>query len=386
MESISTSYPVGARYQKILAAVVREKGAPFLFEELNLEVLPRPDEVLVRMVATGICQTDVHIRNQEYPVPLPVVLGHEGAGVVEQVGEGVDTVRAGDHVVISYQACGACSSCRTGHYPYCLYGYEANFGGSRLDGTNALMKAGVQGTEVMHGHFFGQSSFATYALATARNVVPVPKDLPLELLGPLGCGFQTGAGAILNTLKVPPGASIVIMGAGSVGLAAIMAARIAGAHPIIAVDVVPERLQLADELGASHVINAKGEDTAKRIKEILPNGADYVLEITGRPAMLNMAVNVLAPLGTAALIGGSPAGTEAPINMTSLLGGRTLRGIAQGDSIPQLFIPKLIDYYRDGRFPFDRLVRYYDFKEIEQAIDDMLSGKVLKPVLRIGEP
>ena len=254
-----------------------------------------------------------------------------------------------------------------------------------MDGTNALSKENISGKEVIHGHFFGQSSFATYALATEQNVVKVPKDVPLELLGPLGCGLQTGAGAILNSLKVPPGSSVVVLGAGTVGLAAIMAARIAGAGSIIAVDVSQQRLQLALELGATHTINGKQEDTAKRIREITVTGADYVLEITGLPQMLRMAVNVLAPLGTAALIGGSPAGTEAPINMTSLLGGRTLRGIAQGDSIPQIFIPKLIDYYKSGKFPFDRLVRYYDFKEINLALEDMASAKVIKPVLRIGK-
>src|ERR1700730_10410475 len=160
---------------KVFAAVVREKGAPFLFEELDMEVRPRANEVLVRVIATGICQTDVHIKNQEYPVPLPVVLGHEGAGIVEQVGDGVVTVQPGDHVALSYQACGTCPSCRTGHYPYCYYGYEVNVGGARLDGTNALRRENSSGKEVIHGHFFGQSSFATYALATEHNVVKVPK-------------------------------------------------------------------------------------------------------------------------------------------------------------------------------------------------------------------
>jgi aryl-alcohol dehydrogenase len=282
LKKIETSvYPdsghAGKFHGKVLAAVVREKRAPFLFEELDMEVRPRANEVLVRVIATGICQTDVHIKNQEYPVPLPVVLGHEGAGIVEQVGDGVGTVQPGDHVALSYQACGTCPSCRTGHYPYCYYGYEANFGGARLDGTNALSKENSAGKEVIHGHFFGQSSFATYALATEQNVVKVPKDVPLELLGPLGCGLQTGAGAVLNSLKVPAGSSVVILGTGTVGLAAIMAARIAGAGSIIAVDVSPQRLQLASELGATHTINGKEEDAAKRIREITVNGADYVL-------------------------------------------------------------------------------------------------------------
>jgi aryl-alcohol dehydrogenase len=370
--------------QSVTAAVIREKGGPFILEELDLEAQPRPDEVLVRVVATGICQTDVHVRNQDYPVPLPVVLGHEGAGVVERVGDGVTTVEPGDHVALSYQACGHCRSCLSGHQPYCQYAFEINFGAARLDGSNALRAKREQGGGEIHGHFFGQSSFATYALATERNVVKVPHDVPLELVGPLGCGFQTGAGAVMNSLRPPAASSLAVFGAGAVGLAAIMAARIVGANPIIAVDVIPERLSLAAELGATHTINGKQEDTRRRIAEITGRGADYVLEITGRPQMLKLALDLLAPLGTAALIGGAPAGTEAPVDMTALLGGRTLRGIAQGDSIPQVFIPKLIDLYRAGLFPFDRLVRFYEFGEINQAVADAQRGDVIKPILRIG--
>ena len=166
---------------KITAAVVDEKSAPFVLRELELEA-PRSDEVLVRIVATGICQSDLHVRDQEYPVPLPAVFGHEGAGVVAAVGATVNSVSPGDHVILSYQACGRCRPCLQGHYSYCERAFEANFGGARLDGSNGLRHNGA-GPEV-HGHFFGQSSFATYSLATERNVVKVPRDVALELLGP----------------------------------------------------------------------------------------------------------------------------------------------------------------------------------------------------------
>jgi aryl-alcohol dehydrogenase len=208
--------------------------------------------------------------------------------------------------------------------------------------------------------------------------------VPLELLGPLGCGLQTGAGAVLNSLKVPAGASLAVFGSGAVGLAAIMAAKIAGAHPIIAVDVNPKRLELARELGATHVLDPRDVDLRDGLAAITPGGLDFVLEITARPEMLNAAVDVLAPLGTAALIGGAPQGTEAPIDMNNLLFGRTVRGIVQGDSVPQLFVPQLIELYRAGHFPFDRLVRFYEFEEINQAAADMRSGTTIKPILRVG--
>jgi aryl-alcohol dehydrogenase len=366
---------------KITAAVVDEKSAPFEFRELELDA-PRSDEVLVRIVAAGVCQTDLHVRDQEYPVPLPAVLGHEGAGVVEAVGGTVSSVGPGDHVILSYQACGHCRPCLQGSYPYCERAFEANFGGARLDGSNGLHHNGA-GPDV-HGHFFGQSSFATYSLATERNVVKVPRDVPLELLGPLGCGLQTGAGAVLNSLKVRAGESLAVFGSGAVGLAAIMAAKVISAHPIVAVDVNPKRLELARELGASHVLNPRGADLRDALAAFVPAGLDFVLEITALPEMLKTAVDVLAPLGVAALIGGAPQGTEAPIDMSNLLFGRTVRGIVQGDSVPQLFVPQLIELYRAGDFPFDRLVRFYEFAEINQAAADMRSGTTVKPILRMS--
>jgi aryl-alcohol dehydrogenase len=365
---------------KITAAVVDEKSGPFELRELELEG-PRSDEVLVRIVATGVCQTDLHVRDQEYPVPLPAVLGHEGAGVVEAVGATVRSIGLGDHVILSYQACGRCRPCLRGSYPYCERAFEANFGGARLDGSNGLRNGA--GPDV-HGHFFGQSSFATHSLATERNVVKVPRDVPLELLGPLGCGLQTGAGAVLNSLRVPAGASLAVFGSGAVGLAAVMAAKVAGAHPIVAVDVNPKRLELARELGASHVLDPREIDLRDALAAIVPGGLDFVLEITARPELLKTAVDVLAPLGTAALIGGAPLGTEAPIDMNNLLFGRTVRGIVQGDSIPQLFVPQLIEMYRAGDFPFDRLARFYEFDEINQAVADTRSGNAVKPILRVS--
>jgi aryl-alcohol dehydrogenase len=357
---------------KIQAAVLRTKGGPLKIEPLELEG-PRYDEVLVRLVATGICHTDIDMCDDWDGAADPVVLGHEGAGVVEQVGKTVKGVRRGDRVVLSYQSCGRCRHCRSGHPPDCEHFYEANFGFRRLDGSNALHRSGVR------GHFFGQSSFATHALATARNLVKIPKNLRLEVLAPLGCGLQTGAGTVMNSLKVPSRASIAIFGTGAVGLAAVMAARIVGADPIIGVDINPVRRGLALELGATHAIDNRHEAVASRIAAITGGGVDYVLEITGDSTMYQLAAEVLSPRGTVALLtGGSGTG--------SLPGGRKTLEIIQGDAVPQLFIPKLISLYRAGQFPFDRLVKFYAFSEINQAIADAKRGETVKPVLRISAP
>jgi aryl-alcohol dehydrogenase len=248
---------------------------------------------------------------------------------------------------------------------------EANFGFARLDGSNALARSGVR------GHFFGQSSFATHTLATERNMVKVPGELPLALLAPLGCGLQTGAGTVLNSLAVAAGKSLAVFGTGAVGLAAVMAARLVGAGPIIAVDIIPGRLTLARELGATHTIDNRQEDLAARLAAITGSGVDFVVETTGSPQMHRLAVDVLNPGGRVALLTGE-GGADFP-------GGRKTVAIVQGDAVPQHFIPRLIDLYLAGDFPFDRLVKFYPFGDINRAMDDARRGETIKPVLRIGE-
>jgi aryl-alcohol dehydrogenase len=366
---------------KITAAVTATKGARWIMEEFELDD-PRADEVLVRIIATGMCQTDLHVRDQHYPVPLPLVLGHEGAGIVERVGGAVLKVQAGDHVVLTFPSCGHCENCAGGAPSYCFHAYEASFGGSRLDGSSTLRRHGTQAH--VHAAFFQQSSFATYALAGERNVVKVRKDAPLELLGPLGCGIQTGAGAVINTLRPSAGSSIAVFGTGAVGISALMAAKVVGCTTIIAIDVNEERLALARELGATHVINSKHADTGGALKGLVAAGLDYSLDTTGRPELLRVAVEALKPLGVCGLIGGAPAGTDLSLDMTNLLFGRTVRGIVQGDSVPDIFIPKLVDLFMAGRFPFDRLVRFYGFDSINDAAEDTRSGVTIKPILRMS--
>jgi aryl-alcohol dehydrogenase len=357
--------------QKIQAAVLRRRGGPLEIESLDMEG-PRDDEVLVCIAATGICRTDIDIIDEWDSVVEPAVLGHEGAGVVVKVGKGIKGVSPGDHVILSYQSCGKCAPCRRGQPWECHRLYEVNFGFKRPDGSNALRRSGVR------GHFFGQSSFATYSLATERNTVKITRDLPLEVLSPLGCGIQTGAGAVMNTLAVPKGTSIAVFGTGSVGLAAVMAARLAGAEPIIGVDVHPGRLALALELGATHVINNLREDIVSRLSVITGRGVDYVLEITGDPVMLRTAIDVLKPRGTVALFTGERGPGLLPE-------GRKTISVVEGSSVPQVFIPRLIELYQEGLFPFDRLEKFYDFNDINRAIADAKRGDTIKPVLRVNQ-
>jgi len=350
----------------IRAAVLRDPGRPLRIERLEMEC-PRDDEVLVRLVASGICHTDIDFC--ESGGSGPVVLGHEGAGVVEEVGARVKGVRRGDHVVLSYQSCGKCRPCRTGRPAHCDLFYEANFGFCRLDGSNAF-SGGIR------GHFFGQSSFATHALATVRNLVKVPKNLPLGLLAPLGCGLQTGAGTVMNSLAVKAGSSIAIFGTGTVGLAAVMAARIVRAEIIIGVDIKPRRLSLARELGATHTIDSRDADLARTIPAITGRGLDYIVDTTGNAQLYNLGTSLLNPRGKLVILTGG-SGTDLP-------GGRKVLSVIQGDAVPQQFIPRLIKLYQQGRFPFDRLVKFYPFNQINRAIADSRRGSTIKPVLRIS--
>jgi aryl-alcohol dehydrogenase len=363
---------------EIKAAVIFEKSGTFSLEQLTLSD-PMDTEVLVRIVSAGICHTDLAGRDQHIPVPLPSVLGHEGAGVVEKVGARVTKVKPGDHVALSWICCGTCPSCKSGNDPYCVNFLPLNFGGARPDGTTTLRKD----DQVIHGNFFGQSSFANFALADERNVVMVPYDVPLEILGPLGCGIQTGAGAVMNTLRPQPGASIAVFGVGPVGMSAVLAAVVCGCTTIIAVDIHKDRLDKAKEFGATHTVNASEVNPVEAILEITSGGPNFSLECVGNPAVLRQAVDCLPLLGICGLLGVVAPGTEVVLDMDKIMNGRTVKGIIEGDAIPDLFIPKLIELYKQGRFPFDRMITFYPFDEINNAVEDMEKGRVIKPVLRL---
>ena len=364
---------------KIKAAVIYETSGSFNIEQLEL-CDPNDDEVLVRIVGVGICHTDLGARDGHLPIPPPPsVFGHEGAGVVEKVGARVTKVKPGDHVVLAWDYCGACVACKAGKELYCLNFFLHNFHGARPDGTITLHK----GDQPIHGSFFCQSSFADFALASERNVVKVREDVPLEILGPMGCGVMTGAGAVMNSLRPRPGASIAIFGVGPVGMSAVLGAVVCGCTTIIAVDIKPDRLEAAKELGATHTVNATEVDPVAAILDITGGGAEFSLECVGNPKVLRQAVDVLPRLGVCGLLGVVPPGTEVSLDMDLLMNGRTVKGILGGDAIADLFIPKLIELYSQGRFPFDRMITFYPFEEINRAVKDMEEGRVVKPLLRL---
>jgi aryl-alcohol dehydrogenase len=366
---------------QIKAAVVREKGGPFNVETLTLEG-PRRDEVLVKIVATGLCHTDMVARDKGYPVPQPIVLGHEGAGIVESVGADVLKVARGDSVVLTFLTCGRCKPCRLGRMAHCEKTFPLCFGGARLDGSTATVDGHG---EKVHDHFFGQSSFATYALANERNVVKVGSDVPLERLGPLGCGIQTGAGAVMNALNVRPSTSFASFGAGAVGCSSIMAARAVGATTIVAIDIVPSRLEMAKELGATHAINSKQTNPVEAIRDITGGGVDYSLEASGDPKALHQAIEALGSLGTCGVVGAEPLGTEVSFDVNNLMiPGKTIRGILEGESVPDIFIPQLIELNAQGRFPFEKLTKFYSLDQINQAAQDSEKGGTIKPIIRLS--
>ncbi|PKO88888.1 MAG: NAD(P)-dependent alcohol dehydrogenase [Betaproteobacteria bacterium HGW-Betaproteobacteria-12] len=360
------------------AAVVRNVGGPFALEKIDVAA-PREDEVLVRMVGVGVCHTDIVCRDG-FPVPMPIVLGHEGSGIVEAVGTRVTNVKPGDRVVLSFNSCGHCPSCEKDLPATCSQFLPMNFAGIRLaDGSSPLSKDG----QPVHGMFFGQSSFATYAIARAVNTVRVPDAVPLEILGPLGCGIQTGAGAVINSLKATAGDSIAIFGGGAVGLSALLGARAVGVTKIFVVEPNPERRQLALELGASKVYDPRdGSDIEAAIKADSGGGVTYTIEATGIPAVAGQAINVTAPGGTVGLVGVPPPDGQIPATLLDLLvKGVTLRPITEGDANPQTFIPRMIELYQQGRFPFDRLVTKFPFDKINDAVHAAETGQAIKPVL-----
>ena len=368
---------------KIRALVVEAKDAPFKVEEIDLAE-PGRGEALVRIVAAGVCHTDAITRAGDMPMPFPSILGHEGSGIVEAVGPGVTTIAPGDKVIIGWPSCGECRNCLDGHPRYCLRTGDALVSGRRfkgeLKGTSAYSRNGKE----INGHFFGQSSFATHSIVSADAVVKVPDDVPLELLGPLACGLATGAGAVLNEARPKLGDSILIVGVGAVGLAAIMAARNSGVTKIIAADVHDNRLDMAREFGATHTINSRSSDLVEEVRKITGSTVDYAFDCTGVIAVIETLAQTIGMLGTLVLVGGAPAGASFSLDHLTTLWGKRVIGVLGGGGRSGQLIPALVELYRQGRFPFDRLVKYYEFDQIEQALEDSRTGAVIKPILRMS--
>jgi aryl-alcohol dehydrogenase len=365
---------------QVTAAIARAPGADFTLETVELDE-PRPDEILIRIAAVGVCHTDLVAREGGMPFSMPAVLGHEGAGVVEKVGSAVSKVAAGDRVAITFRSCGQCDRCKSGDPAYCYSMPMLNYIGMRPDGTKALAQDGT----AVSSNFFGQSSFATYALAYETNVLKLPADIPFELAAPLGCGVQTGAGGIMLALACPAGSSLLITGGGAVGLSAVMGAAIQGCSPIIVVEPHAVRRALAIELGATHVVDpAASPDLAAAVRAIRPQGVDYAFDTTGRADTLTAIMAALAPKGVLGIVGIPAPGTPMPGDLgTVLTFGQTVRGIIEGDSDPDAFLPVLIDHWRAGRLPLEKLVVTFPFAQINEAIAAQHHGDCVKVVLTL---
>jgi aryl-alcohol dehydrogenase len=353
------------------AAVVREPGGDFTIETIEVEA-PRAGEVRVRIAGVGLCHTDLIFRDQFAPFALPGVLGHEGSGVIEAIGEGVEGLAVGDAVVVGFSSCGACPRCDE-HLPsYCQSFVPLNYAGMRLDdGSTAYAKDGERVTS----HFFGQSSFSALTVTRARNVVKVDTSkVALELLGPLGCGFQTGAGGVMNSLACPAGSSIAIFGGGPVGLAAVMGAVIQGCSTII----------LGQELGATHVIDPRAVDNlGEALRAIVPLGLDFAFDTSGVVPVIEAGLAALGSHGAIGLVGvPSKADATISVNIAALMTpGHRIVGIIEGDSDPQSFIPELIAHHAAGRFPFDGLIRTFPLADINEALAAQARGECIKVVL-----
>lgn len=359
----------------ITAAVLEGPQGPFRVQPVVLES-PREDEILVEIAGTGLCHSDLLFESGDIPFSRPIVLGHEGSGTVREVGPRVKHVKPGDRVLISYASCGSCRQCERAAPQYCVNFYPLNAYGMRLDGSSTLSLP--DGT-ALGSHWFAQSSFASHVLTLERNVVVVNDPaLPLELLGPFGCGIQTGAGAVMNTMQLSAGSSIAVFGVGGVGAAGIMAAHAAGATTIIAVDVHESRLAMAKRIGATHTLNvASVDDVAAAVRDLADGPLDFALD-TSAVAARN-AVDVIGPGGVAVLLAASMG--ELTLDGNDILFGKTVKGAIEGDAVPQILLPRLVELYRQGRFPIDEIVTTYPLEDIEQAIADMKSGVTIKPVL-----
>ncbi|WP_286696054.1 NAD(P)-dependent alcohol dehydrogenase [Spongiibacter sp. UBA1325] len=367
---------------QVTAAVSRNAGAEFQLEQLKLEE-PRDHEVLVRVVAVGVCHTDIAARDQLLPSELPVVLGHEGAGIVEQVGAGVTAVKPGDHVVMSFTSCGACEPCEHDHHNYCQQFAPLNFVGMRGDGSKAFIDANGN---AVGSHFFGQSSFGSYALAQENNVVKVRDDAPLELLGPLGCGIQTGAGTFMRAFGCESGAAVAVTGGGAVGLSAVLGAVVQGCNPIIVVEPHANRREMALSLGATHAIDPMAGDLVEQLRAIAPNGLNYALDTTGKAAVISSLVASMGAGGEIGFVGVPSNPDDAVLKidvLNMLLCGIKVKGICEGDANPAEFIPVMVDLFMDGKFPFDKLCQFYDFENINEAVEAQHRGECVKAILKL---
>ena len=361
---------------RVTAAVLYDVRKPLVIEDVDL-LEPGPHEVLVRWKANGVCHSDLHVMTGDYPHPLPVVLGHEAAGVVEKIGPGVDSVAPGDHVCSSYiPSCGKCWYCIGGQPTMCALRDKPRW--FMLDGTPRFQKNG-QG---LH-HFLQVSGYATHAVLPDVSVIPIRKDAPLDVVCLVSCGVLAGAGPVFNRAKVPPGASVAVWGCGGVGLNTIQAAKLVGAGKIIAVDVMKQKLDWAQEFGATHVVDASKDDPIARVQALSgTGGVDFAFEVVGTQKTIEQALLATHRGGTCVIVGVSPAGTKVSVDPSLFLQQRVLTGSSFGAGHQRTDVPMLIDLYMSGRYRLDELItRRVALGELNHAFDLMLRGEVKRSVV-----
>lgn len=362
------------------AAILREIGKPLVYEELVLES-PRAGEARLRIAASGVCRSDLSVASGVLRSPLPVVLGHEAAGVVTEVGPGVTEVTPGDRVVVSLSpACGECGFCREGHPALCARMAPGMIGSTMQDGTTRLRSRG----EAVY-QLCGVASFAEEAIVCARACIRVPDGVPLERACLVGCGVLTGAGAALNTPEVRSGASVAVIGCGGVGLAAVQGARIAGADPIFAIDPDPGKRKLATEVGATHALDP-GDDPVSAVRKIARLGVHVAIEAAGRTETIELAWALLRPTGLALVVGMPAARERASIRVGGFFLAKRLGGCVYGNAVPHRDIPRLLDLTRRGELRLDPLVSHeLPISRAQEALDDLREGRGARHVIRCDE-
>lgn len=363
------------------AAVCYEANTPLKLEDVTLDE-PQVNEVLVKLVACGVCHSDLHFMKGEMYCAMPVVVGHEGAGIVEKVGPGVTTVQPGDHVIMMVSfSCGKCRFCVEGQPTLCVEQMPVMSGGVLPISCGMRLHKGDQ---ALH-HLFGLACFAEHAVVHERSCVKIRDDAPLDKICLLGCGVATGIGAAINTAGVRPGESIAVWGAGGVGLSAVMGAKLAGAGKIIAIARNPKKLQLAKELGADVVINAAQEDPVAKVMELTGGGVDYAVESAGKVEVMQQAYASIHGGGKCVVAGMAPLGTMVSIASYEFLLGKTMTGSVQGGIRPQVDIPRYIDMFMDGKLPFDRLIsKTYKLDQVNEAFEALERGEVIRSVVKIA--
>jgi len=371
---------------KIKAAVLNEMGAeapytnskPLRIEDIDLQP-PGPGEIMVKMAAAGLCHSDLSVINGSRPRPTPMVLGHEAAGIVEEVGDFVTDLKVGDHVVMVFvPSCGHCLPCCEGRPALCEPGAESNNSGTLISGGSRLSR-----NEESVSHHLGVSAFAEYATMSRNSVIKIDKDLPLDQAALFGCAVLTGVGAVVNTGKVEPGSTVAVVGLGGVGLASILGARLAGASRIVAVDLDDSKLALAKELGATDCFNASSPDCVGEIREATQGGVNYAFELAGAVPALETAYNVTRRGGTTVTAGLPHPDKRFALAPVSLVAEeRTLKGSYIGTSVPMRDIPRYISLFRQGRLPVDKLLTgHLKLENINEGFDLMAQGKAVRQVI-----